>query len=118
MVSLKMYRQLFLPSSISFRENYKTNKRRTVFWSDLFNYLLPIKYMSMSYVRQLKGPSRYRIESMDIVDNARMKEDFERKKTTFREKGIPAEPFYAYHGTKKSVIGTILSSTLTIITPN
>ena len=74
--------------------------------------------MSMSYVRQLKGPSRYRIESMDIVDNARMKEDFERKKTTFREKGIPAEPFYAYHRTKKSVIGTILSSTLTIITPN
>ena len=60
------------------------------------------------FLRQLTGPRRYRIQSMDIVENARMKEDFERKKAAFREKGIPAEPIYAYHGTKKKVIGTIL----------
>ena len=60
------------------------------------------------FLRQLGGATRYRIESMDIVDNAWMKEDFERKKAIFREKGIPAEPIYAYHGTKKAVIGSIL----------
>ena len=60
------------------------------------------------FLRQLTGPSRYRIQSMDIVENARMKKDFERKKAAFREKGIPAEPIYAYHGTKKTIVDLIL----------
>ena len=60
------------------------------------------------FLRQLSGHVRYRIQSMDIVDNPRMKEDFERKKAAFRERGIPAEPIYAYHGTKKTVIASIL----------
>ena len=60
------------------------------------------------FLRQLGGHSRYRIQSMDIVENSRMREEFERKRRAFREKGIPADPIYAYHGTKKDVIGTIL----------
>ena len=60
------------------------------------------------YLRQLSGHGSYRIQSMDIVVNSRMKEDFDRKKAAFRERGIPAKPIYAYHGTKKTVISTIL----------
>ena len=43
-----------------------------------------------------------------------MKEDFERKKAAFRERGIPAKPIYAYHGTKKTVISTILQENFEI----
>ena len=55
-----------------------------------------------------QGQRHYSVSSMDIVQNSRMKEDFERKKAEFKEKGIPAEAIYAYHGTKSNAIDSIL----------
>ena len=45
------------------------------------------------FLRQLMGPSRYCIQSMDIVENTRLKEDFEKKKKALREKASQQSQF-------------------------
>ena len=60
------------------------------------------------FFQQLGRGQRWSITSMDIVTNSRMKEDFERKKAAFKEKGVPAEAILAYHGTNSKAIDSIL----------
>ena len=49
------------------------------------------------------------IKSIDIIDNPWMKRAFKRKQQEYREKGVPSEPIFAYHGTRKDLIELIVN---------
>ena len=70
--------------------------------------------MAESRFYRLQNSSKFRIQSIDIVENPQLEARFNSKQEEFKRQGIPADPILAFHGTNATNIDSILQNNFSL----